>query len=206
MLDDKGFDDWSGEYDGSIEKYIKGYPFEGYYNVLGYVQSLVKSNKKIKILDLGIGTGLLTYELYENEGQIYGVDFSEKMLELANEKMPAGNFYCGDFKNGLPNDLGEMKFDYIVSSYALHHISNENKVEFIKELKNNLKEDGKIIIADIAFKTKEEMKECKMSSKNKWDDDEFYIIESDIKHNLYKMGFDVKYTQISSCAGVMEIK
>lgn len=205
MLDNKGFDAWSGEYNESIEKYNQGYPFEGYYNVLGYVQSLVKENDKVKILDLGIGTGLLTKELYKNGGQIYGVDFSGKMLELAKKKMPDGNFFCSDFKLGLPEELKEIKFNYIISSYAIHHISDEEKVKFIKELKNHLKEDGKIIIADVAFETKEKMQECKENSGNKWDDDEFYMIADDIIVKMNGLGLDINYTQISSCAGVLEI-
>ena len=31
MLENKGFDEWSGEYNDSIERYSQGYPFEGYY-------------------------------------------------------------------------------------------------------------------------------------------------------------------------------
>jgi len=41
------------------------------------------------------------------------------MLELAKQKMPKGKFYCYDFKYGLPKDLDGVKFDYIVSSYAM---------------------------------------------------------------------------------------
>lgn len=205
MLDNKGFDEWSGGYDKSIEKYSQGYPFEGYYEVLGYVQSLVKVKKEAKILDFGIGTGLLTNELYKKGGQIYGVDFSEKMLKLAKKKMPEGNFYCFNLKAGLPEELEEIKFDYIVSSYAIHHINDEEKVQFINELKNRLKEDGKIIIADVSFESKDKMQACKESSKNDWDDDEFYMIASDIKPKIRQLGLNVNYTQISACAGVIEI-
>ncbi len=205
MLNNKGFDTWSGEYDESIERHSKGYPFEAYYNVLSYVQGLVKLDEEVKILDIGIGTGLLTKELYKKGAKIYGIDFSKKMLEIAKIKMPKGIFYCCDFKSGLPKELKEEKFDYIVSSYAIHHINEDEKVEFIKELKNRLKEKGKIIIADVAFETKEKMNECKRISGKHWDDDEYYIILEDIKRKMNNLNLDIKYTQISSCAGVLEI-
>ncbi len=205
MLSNKGFDKWSGEYDDSIERYIKGYPFEGYYNVLSYVQSLVNLDKGVKILDIGIGTGLLTQELYKKGAKVYGIDFSKKMLELAKSKMPKGIFYCCDFKSGLPKELKE-KFDYIVSSYAIHHINDDEKVEFIKELKTRLKNKGKIIIADVAFETKNKLNECKRISGENWDDDEFYIIASEIKSKINNLGLNVNYTQISTCAGVVEIQ
>lgn len=66
MLDNKGFDKWAGEYDASIQRHSEGYPFEGYYSVLSYVRSLIKKPKEKRILDVGVGKGLLTYELYKN--------------------------------------------------------------------------------------------------------------------------------------------
>ena len=82
MLGDKGFDKWAGNYDASIPSLSNGYPFEGYYDVLAAVTHQVKTGKETKILDLGIGTGLLSVELYSRGVQVWGVDFSEKMLTL----------------------------------------------------------------------------------------------------------------------------
>jgi len=206
MLDNKGFDKWAGEYDVSIKRHSEGYPFEGYYNILSYVHSLIKESKGKKILDVGVGTGLLTYELYKKGGQIYGIDFSEKMLELAKQKMPKGKFYCYDFKYGLPKDLDGVKFDYIVSSYAMHHLDNEEKVNFILKLKGILKENGKIIIADISFKNNKDLVYCKDISENKWDNDEIYLVADKIIKRLNESGLIVRYTKVSSCAGVLEIK
>ena len=206
MLDNKGFDKWAGEYDASIQRYSKGYPFEGYYNILSYVHSLIKESKEKKILDVGVGTGLLTYELYKKGGQIYGIDFSEKMLELAKQKMPKGKFYCYDIKSGLPKDLDRVKFDYIVSSYVVHHLDDEEKVNFILKLKGILKENGKIIIADISFKNHKDMLYCKNISGNKWDNDEIYLVADKIVKKLTESGLIVRYTQVSPCAGVLEIK
>jgi putative AdoMet-dependent methyltransferase len=206
MLDNKGFDKWAREYDVSIKRHSEGYPFEGYYNILSYVHSLIKESKGKKILDVGVGTGLLTYELYKKGGQIYGIDFSEKMLELAKQKMPKGKFYCYDFKYGLPKDLDGVKFDYIVSSYAMHHLDNEEKVNFILKLKGILKENGKIIIADISFKNNKDLVYCKDISENKWDNNEVYFVADKIIKKLTDSGLIVGYTQVSSCAGVLEIK
>jgi len=205
MLDNKGFDKWAGEYDASIKRHSKGYPFEGYYDVLSYVHSLIKESKETKILDAGVGTGLLTYELYKKGAQIYGFDFSEKMLELAKQKMPKGKFYCYDFKYGLPKDLDGAKFDYIVSSYAIHHLDDEEKVNFILKLKGILKENGKIIIADISFKNYKDLLYCRNISRSKWDDDEIYIVADKMVKRLTEFGLIVRYTQASSCAGVLEI-
>lgn len=205
MLEKNGFDTWAGDYDASIQRYSKGYPFEGYYNVLSYVQNLVEIEEEKKILDVGIGTGLLTSELYKKGGEIYGIDFSDKMIELAKLKIPNGKFYCYDFRNGLPEELVNEKFDYIVSSYAIHHITDENKIDFIKLLIEKLDKNGKIMIADIAFATNDAMEKCKEISKKAWDNDEYYMVAEDISDELEKLNLDVKYTQVSSCAGVLEL-
>lgn len=162
-------------------------------------------NDEIKILDIGIGTGQLTYELYRKGGQIYGIDFSEKMIELARERMPKAKFYKFDFNNGIPQELKEIKFDYIVSSYAIHHIDNSQEVNFIKELKSILKNQGTIILADVAFKTRDKLEECKRNAGEAWDDDEIYIVIEEIEPELNKEGWIVDYTQISSCAGVLKL-
>lgn len=170
-----------------------------------YVQNMIKLDKDVKILDIGIGTGLLTEELYKKGAQIYGIDFSKKMLEIAEKKMPGGIFYLHDFRYGLPEELNEEKFDYIVSFYAIHHINLDEKIELIKELKNRLKEKGKIIIADVAFETEEKLDECRQNSGELWDDDEFYIVLEDIKDRIAELNLEMEYTQISFCAGVLVI-
>lgn len=204
MLDSKGFDEWAGEYDEAIAK-SKGYPFEGYYRVLCFVHKMVSVDSRTKILDLGIGTGALTYELSREGARIYGVDFSPKMLELARQKIPDGRFYLFDFNRGLPPELAGEKFNYIVSSYAFHHVGDNIKIKFIDKLKRNLMEEGKIIIGDVAFETEEDRDKCRDSSGDAWDPDEYYLVADTMIPRLEKCGWVVRYKQISSCAGVLAI-
>ncbi|MDF2671949.1 MAG: SAM-dependent methyltransferase [Clostridiales bacterium] len=205
MMNSKGFDNWAGEYDESIAK-SKGYPFEGYYNVLAYVHNMIQINNDTKILDIGVGTGQLTYELYKKGGHVYGIDFSEKMLEFARERMPGAIFYKFNFNNGIPEEIKDLKFDYIVSSYAIHHIDDKQKLNFIKELKSILKYNGIIVLADVAFKTRDALKKCKEKVGNGWDNDEIYMIANEMESELRREGFLTDYVQMSSCAGILKIK
>ncbi|MGX4600070.1 class I SAM-dependent methyltransferase [Faecalimicrobium sp. JNUCC 81] len=205
MLDNKGFDIWSKEYDESVEKSSNEYPFDGYYNVLNYVYNLIKSKEDIKLFDIGFGTGLLTNKLYSDGANIYGIDFSQGMIDIAQKKMPNGKFIKWDFSLGIPSQLEKERFDYIISSYAIHHLDNDKKVEFVSKLKDLLNENGKIIIADIAFKTEDELINCKDINSNKWDEDEIYMVEEKIVPQLFNKGIHSTYTQISSCAGILEI-
>lgn len=205
MLDNKGFDIWSEEYDKFVERNSKGYPFEGYYDVLNFVYNLIDKKENSKILDIGVGTGMLTNQLYRDGAVIYGIDFSHKMIQIAQEKMPKAIFIEWDFNNGVPEELKNEKFDFIISSYAIHHISDNKKIDFIKEMKDILTDNGKIIIADVAFKTAEELEKCKGRSGSGWDKDEVYMVIDKIGVDLKNIGINYNYNQISSCAGVLEI-
>ncbi len=203
MLDSKGFDIWSEKYDSSISKNSYGYPFEGYYNVLNFVYDNIDNKTSSKILDIGVGTGLLSNKLYDDGAQIWGIDFSQGMIEQAHNKMPSAQFILQDLNNGIPSVLKDKGFDYIISSYAIHHINDDKKLELFKSLKSLLNSNGKVIIADVAFKTSDDLNQCKRINEKKWDNEEFYFVYNEISETLAHIFCKVNYTQVSSCAGVL---
>ena len=107
MLDNKGFDLWADGYDESVHLCEENneYPFAGYKDVLGTIYNMVHKKEKAKILDIGFGTGVLTKKLYDDGYEIYGIDFSEKMIEIAKEKMPLAKLVQYDFSKGFPEEL-----------------------------------------------------------------------------------------------------
>lgn len=74
------------------------------------------------------------------------------------------------------------------------------------KLKGILKENGKIIIADISFKNNKDLVYCKDISENKWDNNEIYFIADKIVKKLTDSGLMGRYAQILSRAGLLEIK
>lgn len=90
MLDDNGFNLWANDYDKEVgisdEDNI--YPFAGYKNLLNKIYNEILKTSSKNILDIGFGTGTLTKKLYEKNCNIYGQDFSNKMVEIAQNKMP----------------------------------------------------------------------------------------------------------------------
>lgn len=205
MLGKEGFDQWAGNYDERISQDSTGYPFEGYYDVLAYVHSLIDNPVEKKILDIGVGTGLLSYLLYKRGSQIWGLDFSEKMIERAQRKMPKASFFQHDFSRGLPDEVSTMKFDYIISSYAIHHLNDEGKIKLVEELKTILKDTGKIIIADVAFTNREELEACKKQYQGHWDNQEAYIVADSLMTVLENAGWQCEYHQVSFCGGVLDL-
>jgi len=202
MLDSKGFDLWANEYDNTVDRNSKKYPFEGYYKGLSFIYNSIKNKKSKKILDIGFGTAVLTKKLYDEKCIIFGIDFSEKMIEIASKKMPSAKLIQYDFNDGLPEELIGQNFDYIISSYAFHHLTDEKKVQFINLLYNHLNSKGEIIILDIAFETKKDFDKCYNDNKEDWDKSELYIIWDNLKNLI---DINCNYHQISSCAGIIEI-
>lgn len=203
MLDNKGFDLWSDGYDKSVqlsEEYNE-YPFAGYKSVLNTIYNIVRSKECGKILDIGFGTGILTKKLYDDGYEIYGIDFSKKMIEIAKEKMPLGQLFQYDFSKGLPKKLENIKFDYIISTYAIHHLEDKEKIKFINKLNTHLSKKGKIIIGDVAFETRELLNQCKANCNDYWDDEEIYIVFKELKRFFPKE--NITFMPISYCAGIV---
>lgn len=205
MLDNKGFDLWADGYDKSVQLSEENdeYPFAGYKYVLNTIYNIVHEREKARILDIGFGTGILTKKLYNDGYEIYGIDFSQKMIKIAKEKMPLANLIKYDFSKGLPEEIKNNSFDYIISTYAMHHLEDEEKSEFIEELENYINKGGEIIIGDIAFKTRDLLEKCKSNYNEYWDDEEIYFVFEELKESLSNK--NISFTEISHCSGVIQI-
>ncbi|KGR76750.1 class I SAM-dependent methyltransferase [Ureibacillus manganicus] len=206
MLNKQGFDLWANQYDQTVQisEENNQYPFAGYKAILNMIFNEVMQKDNANVLDIGVGTGVLTAKLYENGHRIHGIDFSAKMISIAKEKMPNANLLEWDITNGLPAELLENKFDFIVSTYTLHHLTDEQKVQFISNLLPLLDAKGKILIGDIAFETREKLESCRKESINYWDDDEFYFFFDELKA-LLSNSCHLEFYQISHCGGVFMI-
>ena len=203
MLDNKGFDLWADGYDKAvgISDEEQTYPFAGYKGVLAKIYQVVMAKNNAKILDIGFGTATLTAKLYEQGCEVWGQDFSQRMLELARSKMPNAHLYQGDFSQGLVEPLYHNSYDFIIATYSLHHLTNDNKIRFIQSLLGLLKEDGKILIGDVAFSNRQDLEQCRETAGEEWDDEEIYFVIDE----LQKVFPTLKFEQISHCAGVLSL-
>lgn len=206
MLNSQGFDLWANDYDKTVKVSEENnlYPFAGYKNILTGIFNEVMKKKQSKVLDIGFGTGVLTGKLYENGHHIDGLDFSAKMIAIAKDKMPMANLLEWDISSGLPDNVKGKKYDSIVSTYTLHHLSDEDKVIYIKSLLPLLAENGKIFIGDIAFKTREKLEICRKINIKYWDDDEYYFVFEEINASLIKI-CKCDFHPASHCGGVFII-
>ena len=203
MLDSKGFDLWADGYDKAVglSDEEDSYPFAGYKGVLSRIYQLVLSKKNAKIFDVGFGTGTLTSKLYEQGCDVWGQDFSNRMIELAGAKMPEAHLFQRDFSQGLAEPILQNSYDFIIATYSLHHLTDDGKIRLIREMRGLLNEGGVILMGDVAFADRNALEHCRRQAGDEWDDDEIYFVFDE----LQKVSPAMKFEQISHCAGVLSL-
>ena len=204
MLSNTGFDLWADNYDKDvgISNEENCYPFAGYKKILASIFETIMAKPHLTVLDIGFGTGTLTAKLYEKGCEIYGQDFSSQMLALASAKMPGAHLYQGDFVKGLAEPLANKRYDFIVSTYALHHLTDPQKYTFLRQLLERLNDDGKILIGDIAFETRVELENFRQTVGDDWDQGEIYFVINEMKREFPQL----KFYRFSCCAGMISIE
>ncbi|UHR01973.1 methyltransferase domain-containing protein [Peptoniphilus sp. GNH] len=204
MLNNKGFDLWADNYDESVAIYDndESYPFAGYKKMLNEIYNRILDSSCKNVLDIGFGTGTLISRLYEHGLEIYGQDFSKRMLEIAQEKMPKSKLFEGDISKGLVDPLLENKYDVIIATYSLHHLTDSEKAILLKSLLDLLDEGGVIYIADVAFESRDEHNKCMKEVGDEWDEDEIYFVIDEFSSYFP----EIKFEKFSKCAGLITLK
>lgn len=110
--------------------------------------------------------------------------------------------FIGDISNGLVEPLLENKYDAIIATYSLHHLTDDEKVTFLKDLLNQLNEGGVIYIGDVAFETSAEHDKYRNKVGEAWDEEEFYFIADEMKKYFPEM----KFEKLSDSAGLITLK
>ena len=114
-------------------------------------------NSDLRVLDLGIGTGVFAQELLKEfpSAQVLGVDGSEAILEIAAARLSRYSdrlrLEAHDFRE-IPRDLlNASTLDLAVSSYALHHLNKDEKSDVARRVVGALKTGGWFVNADIVI-------------------------------------------------------
>lgn len=124
------------EYDGNRKKFISCFD-DFYINTTKFIVSNIEKPKRI--LDLGAGTGLLSYCWYQYfpEAEYILVDIADNMLNVARKRF-AGidtvSYQILDYSKGLPDE----DIDVIVSALSIHHLMNEEKEKLFAQIYEKL--------------------------------------------------------------------
>ena len=153
-VEDKwGFDNWAETYDKDIFDTSRPdqFTFREYHRVLDKVVEYadLESNSYSRVLDIGIGTGNLACLFLPYGLEITGIDPSPEMMKVCRCKYPEIPVMPGDFLN-IP--IPPQSIDLIVSTYAFHHLTAEEKAEAVQVMKRVLRPGGRVVIADLMFR------------------------------------------------------
>lgn len=204
MLNDQDFDLWADGYDKTVglSEADDSFPFAGYREVLNRIYKAVIARPSPVVLDIGFGTGTLTAGLYARGCRIFGQDFSARMIERASEKMPGATLYQGDFSEGLVAPLMRERYDAILATYSLHHLTDAQKADFIRSLVPLLKENGCLYIGDVILPDRAAWADCRARAGENWDEDEVYFVYDELRQVFPAL----EYERVSWCAGILTLK
>ena len=140
------YDQLSSQYSELIAKCVPRYR-ELIYNMFHYIPEDFQPKR---ILDLGCGTGNLTDQMFKNfpEAEIDALDISEDILNESRKRfsnIPTIRYIQADFKS---MHLAPGSYDLIMSSIAIHHIDDPDKIKLYAEVYQALKPGGIFIFAD----------------------------------------------------------
>jgi ubiquinone/menaquinone biosynthesis C-methylase UbiE len=102
--------------------------------------------QNMKVLDVGCGTGV-HLDIYRRSGcELYGIDNSPSMLDVARNRL-------GEDAELRLGDATEMPyesntFDLIVCMLVLHEMDQRMRRSVIAEMKRVIKTDGRILLID----------------------------------------------------------
>ncbi len=117
-----------------------------------YDRLMSSVQKGQKVLDIGCGTGALTFRAAQKGAYVKGIDINSQMLEIAREKAEKMDLEsCTEFREMGISELDEEKaaiFDVVTSGLCFSELS-EDEIDFaLKQIKRILKENGLLLVVD----------------------------------------------------------
>lgn len=111
---------------------------------------------KDRVLDVGCGNGRFYELVCKKKAKYWGIDTSEKMIELAKRKYPRAKFFVSE---PFSFPFGKNFFDKIYCLSVIHHIpSKEFRIRLLKEIKRVMKPGSLLILTAWNLRKKKKIK------------------------------------------------
>src|SRR3954471_23801775 len=170
------FDQWADSYDQTVAGQDIEYKdvFLHYDRILQHIADRSFGH----VLEFGPGTGNLTIKLLNRGFLVTGVEPSARMRKLALKKTEGrAQIIEGDFFHFPQN----VPYQTIASSYAFHHLTDDEKAVAIASYSNLLPSGGKIVFADTMYESVEAYKRAITDASQKG----FHRLAKDLQSEYY---------------------
>lgn len=139
------FNENAEKYDSQRRKLIPC--FDDFYSIP--ISIMEHHSSAPTVLDIGAGTGLFASFILNKfpEAKVTLIDISEKMINVAKERFSDFsniNYIVADYTSYE----FENKFDIIVSSLSIHHLTDTEKKNLYSQIYNSLNDGGIFVNAD----------------------------------------------------------
>lgn len=201
------FDEWADTYQDAVSGQQIEYRsvFEHYEEILDAVADRVSG----KTIEFGVGTGNLFEKLLNKQIDVIGIEPNERMLEIAKSRFPNTKMVDGDFLNFPKTE----NVHNIVSSYAFHHLTDDEKSQAFELYHHLLVDDGEVIFADTLFKDDTHHQRAIDDAKEKGFSNlaqdlmrEYYTTLPKMEDIITKAGFQVSFKQLNDFVWLIHAK
>lgn len=143
---EKQFNQIAHEYDRKRRKFIPCFD-DFYINSTNFISSNIDAPKRI--IDLGAGTGLLSYFWYQHypTAEYILIDIAEDMLDIARKRFEGienVSYQVNDYTANLPGD----NFDTVLSALSIHHLEEDSKMKLFLKIYDTLPGGGLFVNYD----------------------------------------------------------
>ncbi|MFJ7744497.1 class I SAM-dependent methyltransferase [Peribacillus sp. NPDC097295] len=141
----ESFNEHASQYDEQRRKLIPC--FDDFYSIP--ITVLETNNDRPDVLDIGAGTGLFSSFLKGKfpQAKLTLIDISEKMMKVAKDRFKSESdvqYIIADYTDYV----FENKYDFVISSLSIHHLTDNEKKNLYHCLYDALKPGGMFVNAD----------------------------------------------------------
>jgi len=148
------FDARADGYDGHMKRSVAC--FDAFYGAVA--AALPQTIERMRILDLGVGTGLELAGVFRRMPNIsvHGIDLSAGMLSKLKERSRyAGWDLSLEQASFTETELGQRWYDAVISTMALHHQLPEEKLDLYRKIHCALRPQGAFVNGDYVVSRRE---------------------------------------------------
>lgn len=143
---ERQFNQIAHEYDNNRKRFIPCFD-DFYINSTNFILSNMDAPGRV--IDLGAGTGLLSYFWYQRypAAEYILIDIADEMLKVARKRFDGIEnvlYQVKDYTAELPG----VDFDTVISALSIHHLEDEIKRKLFLKIYDNLPDGGVFVNYD----------------------------------------------------------